>query len=82
MKPATSDEITAAAKDAAAAFHVTGRLAYRVEDFAFAAGIGRTTVYAEIAAGRLKARKVGKRTLILDEDGRAFLSSLPELQAA
>jgi len=56
-------------------------LARSVEDFAIATSIGRTTVYAEIAAGRLKARKVGKRTLILDEDGRAFLASLPELQA-
>jgi hypothetical protein len=56
-------------------------LARSVDDFAMAIGIGRTTLYAEIAAGRLKARKVGKRTVILDEDGRAFLASLPELQA-
>ena len=42
------------------------------------AGIGRRTkIYEAIADGRLKARKFGKRTLILRADLQAFLASLP-----
>jgi excisionase family DNA binding protein len=41
------------------------------------AGIGRTKIYQAIAAGSLKARKCGKRTLVLREDLRDFLASLP-----
>jgi hypothetical protein len=55
------------------------KLAYSVEEFGAVAGLGRTKLYAEIAAGRLRARKAGKRTVILAEDGRAYLASLPEL---
>ena len=41
------------------------------------AGIGQTRLYAAIADGRLKARKFGKRTLILRSDLLAFLAALP-----
>ena len=41
------------------------------------AGIGRTKLYQAIADGHLKARKCGKRTLILRGDLRDFLTSLP-----
>jgi excisionase family DNA binding protein len=41
------------------------------------AGIGRTKIYEAIADGRLTARKLGKRTLVLRGDLQAFLSSLP-----
>jgi excisionase family DNA binding protein len=41
------------------------------------AGIGRTKIYRAISDGTLKARKFGKRTLILRDDLREFLSSLP-----
>jgi excisionase family DNA binding protein len=41
------------------------------------AGIGRTKIYEAIAEGSLKARKYGKRTLILRDDLRQFLSRLP-----
>ena len=80
----TSDLFThnTTANEAIAAIGFGARLAYGIEDFANAAGIGRTTVYEEIASCRLKARKVGKRTLILAEDARTFLSRLPEMQAA
>ena len=56
--------------------------AYTVEEFATLAKIGRTRTYAAIKERKLRAVKYGKRTLILPEDGRAFLSSLPELRAA
>jgi excisionase family DNA binding protein len=42
-----------------------------------AAGIGRTKLYQAITAGNLKARKCGKRTLVLRDDLRDFLASLP-----
>jgi excisionase family DNA binding protein len=41
------------------------------------AGIGRTKIYQAIADGNLKARKCGKRTLVLRDDLRDFLVSLP-----
>ncbi len=41
------------------------------------AGIGRTKIYEAISTGSLKARKYGKRTIILRDDLSAFLSALP-----
>jgi excisionase family DNA binding protein len=41
------------------------------------AGIGRTKIYQAITDGTLKARKCGKRTLVLRDDLRDFLASLP-----
>jgi excisionase family DNA binding protein len=42
---------------------------------------GRTTIYAEIAAGRLRAVKLGTRTLILKRDYDRWLAGLPALHA-
>ncbi len=41
-------------------------------------GCGMTTLYQEIAAGRIEARKMGKKTLIPAESLRAYLESLPK----
>lgn len=43
------------------------------------AGCGRTTVYSAIADGTLKARKLGRRTLIHRDDLMAWLDSLPTI---
>ncbi len=51
--------------------------AYTINDFCRCYGIGRTKTYAEIAAGRLPARKLGKRTLILKSDADRWLTTLP-----
>lgn len=40
-------------------------------------GIGKTTLYKLFNAGELTPRKCGKRTLILVEDLKRFLESLP-----
>lgn len=40
-------------------------------------GIGRTTLYREINAGRLKPRKSGRRTLFLVADLEAYVQALP-----
>lgn len=45
------------------------------------AGIGRTKIYEAISNGSLKARKFGKRTLVLRADLQAFLASLPVVTA-
>lgn len=43
-------------------------------------GLGRTSVYEAISDGHLTARKFGKRTIILRDDLRRFLSALPVLK--
>lgn len=53
------------------------RAALSVEEFAREAGIGMTKAYEEIGAGRVVARKIGRRTLILRDDMEAFLKALP-----
>lgn len=58
------------------------QLAYTISDVEKRACIGRTLIYSEIASGRLKARKVGRRTVILDGDLLAWLKALPALRPA
>ncbi|MFO0389953.1 MAG: helix-turn-helix domain-containing protein [Alphaproteobacteria bacterium] len=51
---------------------------YSVTEVIELVGIGRTMLYKEIRAGRLKIRKCGKRTLILATELNRWLESLPE----
>jgi excisionase family DNA binding protein len=53
------------------------REALSIAEVCAVAGIGRTKIYQAIADGSLKARKCGKRTLVLRNELRDFLSSLP-----
>lgn len=53
-------------------------LAYTIDDAVSASGIGRTKLYDAIRVGKLRARKCGRRTIIIDEDLRSFLRALPE----
>jgi hypothetical protein len=55
--------------------------AYRVEEFAEAHDISRAQTYVEIGAGRLIARKIGTRTIILEEDAEAWRRALPKMAA-
>ena len=57
-----------------------GKLAYSILEFCEIAGVGRTKAYEELAAGRLKAKKVGSRTLITNAP--EWLDSLPDYKAA
>jgi hypothetical protein len=53
-----------------------------IDGFCKGYGIGRTKAYEEINAGRLKARKAGRRTIITADDAEDWLSRLPALQEA
>ena len=56
--------------------------AMTVPEFCRWARIGRTKLYAEVKAGRLTLRKAGSKTLILCNDGEAWLRSLPVVSAS
>jgi len=53
------------------------REGFSIPEAAAVAGIGRTKIYEAINDGSLIARKHGKRTIILRDDLRAFLTALP-----
>jgi excisionase family DNA binding protein len=55
-------------------------LAYTVSEACSAARIGRSTLYQLIATGELRALKRGRRTLILADDLRRFIESLPAME--
>lgn len=50
------------------------KLAYSIREACEASSLGRTSIYAAIAAGRLSARKVGGRTIILADSLHALLA--------
>jgi excisionase family DNA binding protein len=66
------------APDARGAPTLGTRVAYRPEEAAAAVGVGRTTIFEEIRAGRLRARKVGRATIIADADLREWVAQLQE----
>ena len=52
-------------------------VAYSVEGVTKIVPCGKTTIFAAIKSGDLQARKMGRRTVILEQDLRAWLLSLP-----
>ena len=55
-----------------------GRAAHSIAETCAITGIGRDTVYAAIRDGRLVARKLGRRTIVTDDDLR-LLAALPRI---
>ena len=53
------------------------KMALRVSETCKTYGVSRTFLYGEIKAGRLRARKAGRRTLIDPVDAELWLKSLP-----
>lgn len=53
-------------------------LAYTIPEAVKAAGISRTRLYDELKAGRLVAKKIGRRTLIPRESIEAWLDNLED----
>lgn len=57
-------------------------LAYDIPAAVSVSGIGRTKLFEAMKLGKLKARKLGRKTIILPEDLKAFIESLPVKEAA
>lgn len=53
--------------------------AYSIEEVIKLSGIKRTKLYDEIKTGRLKIRKCGARSLVLADELKRWLTSLPEV---
>jgi hypothetical protein len=53
------------------------RRAMTLPEFCRRYGIGRSSAYVEIAAGRLPIRKCGRRSLVTIDDAELWLSRLP-----
>lgn len=52
----------------------TPPLAYSIKEACAASSLGRTSIYAHIAAGRLRAVRVGGRTIIPADSLHALLN--------
>jgi excisionase family DNA binding protein len=50
--------------------------AFDIRSFCEVYGVGRTKAYQEIGAGKLRACKIGRKTLIRREDAEAWLQGL------
>lgn len=61
---------------------MNGRIAYSPEEAGKCINTGRTKIFQEIRDGRLRAKKLGKKTIILEEDLREYARSLPERETA
>jgi excisionase family DNA binding protein len=53
------------------------KLSYSITEATRALGIGRSKLFQELAVGRLKALKLGSRTLITRDELARYLADLP-----
>jgi excisionase family DNA binding protein len=58
------------------------KLAFSVAEAIRVTGIGRSTLYALMSSGKLRAIKLGSRTLIPAEELRRFMKALPPARPA
>lgn len=58
---------------------LSSKAAFDIESFCQRHSIGRIKVYQELTEGRLRAIKVGRRTLNTAADAEAWLAALPTL---
>jgi excisionase family DNA binding protein len=56
---------------------LTAKLAHTIPQAVHASGLSRSTLYDALKAGKLRARKSGRRTIIEDEELRRFIATLP-----
>lgn len=60
-------------------FEAAPAVARSPDQVAKVVGVGRTKIFEAIKEGKLRARKLGRRTIVTDEDLRAWLASLPQV---
>jgi len=65
-------------RDEAMPVHGLYHLAYTIEEVCKATKMCKQSVYNSINSGRLRAKKIGARTLVLPADLRDFLNSLDD----
>lgn len=56
-----------------------GNRGMRIPEVTENSGVCRTKIYQEIAAGHLKARKIGRVTIVLNSDYEEWLNGLPTI---
>ena len=66
-------------KEAKAA-DLSGREAFAVGEFCERFGICRETFYQEVRRGRLRAVKLGAKTIVLKTDADAWVATMPPLE--
>ncbi len=67
-----------AQRDQYMSFNNSDRVCFSPAEAAKALGIGRTTLFALLGRGDIKARKLGARTLIAASELDRYVASLPE----
>ncbi len=53
-----------------------------IDEFCERYGPGRRTAYAELKSGRLRGRKIRRRTVITEDDAEDWLRRLPAVSAS
>jgi hypothetical protein len=56
--------------------------AMSIAEFCQCYGPSRTKAYEELKSGRLRGRKIGRRTIIAEDDAEDWLRHLPAMEAA
>jgi len=56
------------------------RLAYSIDELAVLTGCGRDKIYEAVRKKKLRARKLGRRTLVTVGAAQKFLDELPRLE--
>jgi hypothetical protein len=51
--------------------------AFSILEFCAWAGVGRSSAYQQLRDGKLRAKKIGKRTVVLRADAEHWLAELP-----
>ena len=54
--------------------------AMSIAEFCERYGLGRTKTYEELKCGRLRGRKIGRRTIITEDDAEDWLRHLPAME--
>lgn len=58
------------------------KAAYTLREVLKELGIGRSKLYSEIAHGRIRAKKLGSRTIILGIELQRYIDELPDADIA